>query len=148
MPIGVAVGVPSLSAVEQSAAFRVLGCRGRIPAMRIARAAAAVLVALCIGGCGKSNIVAVKRPVLPIYVCDNVRELRAVEGCAGRFDAGQLIGMRLPAAEKRAEAHGFTVRKVAPGAGALLEEAESNRLDVECDTPARDCTVVRIVKRG
>jgi hypothetical protein len=112
------------------------------------RAAAAALIALIfLVGCGKSDIVAVKRPVLPIWICVVPRE-NPGEHCARRFDAGQLIGMRLPAAEKRAEAHGFTVRRVAPGKGALTLEYKSDRLDVECDRSARDCTVVRLAYRG
>jgi hypothetical protein len=103
-----------------------------------------MLGSLAIAGCGKSSIVAVNRPVLPMYVCASPAE-RPGERCARRFDAGQLIGLRLPAAEERAHAHGF---RVAPGHLILAMDAESNRLDVECDSTSRDCTVVRIAYRG
>jgi hypothetical protein len=110
----------------------------------------AAFVALALAGCGKTNIVAVKRPVIPIYICSVPRE-RPGEQCAHRFDAGRLIGLHLRSAEKLAEAHGYNVRVVAPlpRGDALFRDAESNRLDVETSSfPSAESIVVRLVERG
>ena len=110
----------------------------------------AVIAALALVGCGKTDILAVRRPVIPIYICSAPRE-RPGEHCARRFDAGRLIGLKLRAAEKLAEAHGYTVRVVAPlpRGAALFQDAESNRIDVETSSfPSADSIVVRLVERG
>ena len=79
---------------------------------------------LALVGCGKDSVVVVKRPVVPIYICRNLVTvgrahmptgiLGLSEPCEGRFDAGQLIGMKLEAAGHLARAHGFALRQVAP----------------------------------
>jgi hypothetical protein len=110
----------------------------------------AAFAALALAGCGETNIVVVKRPVIPIYICSVPRE-RPGEQCAHRFDAARLIGLHLRSAEKLAEAHGYTVRVVAPlpHGAALYQDAESNRLDVETSSfPSANSVVVRIVERG
>lgn len=99
----------------------------------------AAIAALALAGCGKMNIIAVKRPVIPIYLCSVPRE-RPGRQCVHRFDAGRLIGLKLHAAEKLAEAHGYTVRVIAPlpRGAALLQDAKSNRIDVETSSfPSR-----------
>jgi hypothetical protein len=111
---------------------------------------ATVLTALALAGCGKTSIVAVKRPVIPIYLCSVARE-RPNGQCVHRFDAGRLIGLRLHAAEKLAQAHGYSVRPVAPlpRGGALERDAESNRIDVETSSfPSAHSVVVRLVELG
>jgi hypothetical protein len=110
----------------------------------------AVIAALTLTGCGKTNIVAVRRPVIPIYICAGPKE-RPGEQCVHRFDAAQLIGLKLRAAEKLAQAHGYTMRVVAPlpRGAALFRDAESNRIDVETSSfPSADSVVVRIVELG
>jgi hypothetical protein len=110
----------------------------------------AVIAALALAGCGKSNIVAVRRPVIAIYVCSAPRE-RPGGQCARRFDAAQLIGLKLRSAEKVAQAHGYTVRVIAPlpRGAALYQDAESNRIDVETSSfPSADSVVVRLVEVG
>ena len=72
-----------------------------------------IAFAVVLAGCGKSQIVAVKRPIVPIYLCPNAQE-RGRRTCAGRFDAGQLIGMPLDNAHQIAAAHGFAVKRGAP----------------------------------
>jgi hypothetical protein len=111
--------------------------------------AALLLIASAMSGCGKSSIVAVKRPAIAINVCQNVHD-EGYDPCPGLFDVGRIIGLRLPAAEKLAESHGYKVRSVAPLGEheALTADFESNRLDVECDSTSRDCIVVRYVERG
>jgi hypothetical protein len=110
----------------------------------------AVIATFALVGCGKTNIVAVRQPVIPIYLCSAPRE-RPGEQCAHRFDAGRLIGLTLHPAEKLAEAHGYTVRAVAPlpRGAALFRDAESNRIDVETSSfPSTNSIVVRIVELG
>ena len=96
------------------------------------------------------NIVAVKRPAIPIYLCSAPRE-QPDDQCAHRFDAGRLIGLKLHSAEKLAEAHSYTVRAVTPlpRGVALFQDAESNRIDVETSSfPSASSVVVRIVELG
>jgi hypothetical protein len=110
----------------------------------------AVIAASALTGCGKTNIVAVKRPVIPIYLCSAPRE-RPGGQCVHRFDAGRLIGLHLRSAEKLAQAHGYTVRVVAPlpRGDTLYQDAESNRIDVETSSfPSADSVVVRLVELG
>jgi hypothetical protein len=114
---------------------------------RLALVAVSAVLAL---GCGKANIVAVKRPAIPIYICSVPRE-RPGEQCVHRFDAGRMIGLKLPAAEKLAKAHGYTVRSVAPlpREAALTQDYETDRLDVETSSfPSSRSVVVRLVQRG
>jgi hypothetical protein len=110
----------------------------------------AALIAVALAGCGKANIVAVKRPVLPIYICSMSGE-RASGHCEHRFDAGQLIGMKVPAAERLAKAHGYILRPIAPlpPGAALFDDAQSNRIDIEVSSfPSASAIVVRLVSRG
>jgi hypothetical protein len=109
----------------------------------------AVIAAVSLAGCGKSSIVAVKRPVLPIYVCAIPGE-RPSAHCTRRFDAGQLIGLKLPAAERLAKSRGYTVLREAPVHGRFISDLMfvTDQLDVECDNTSRDCTVVRLIGRG
>jgi hypothetical protein len=108
-----------------------------------AKVAAIALSALALAGCGKGDIAFVHRPVLPIYVCKE-----EVRPCPHPFDAGRLIGLTLPDAEKLAARYHYKVRKVAPGSGDLTMEFLTSRLDVETDSPSRDAIVVRYVERG
>jgi hypothetical protein len=88
--------------------------------------------------------------VVPIYLCSAPRE-RPGGQCVHRFDAGRLIALKLRAAEKLAEAHGYTVRVVAPlpRGAALFQDAESNRIDVETSSfPSAESVVVRLVEVG
>jgi hypothetical protein len=111
------------------------------------RAALATLAILALAGCGKSNIVAVRRPVVPFYICV---QHSAGLSCPGKFDVGRLIGLTLAEAERLAERHHYTVRRIAaPGDhGALERDFESNRLDVECSSPSPNAIVVRFVEIG
>jgi hypothetical protein len=70
--------------------------------------------------------------------------------CVHRFDAGRLIALKLRAAEELAEAHGYTVRVVAPlpRGVALFQDAESNRIDVETFSSSAESIVVRVVEVG
>jgi hypothetical protein len=108
----------------------------------------ALVVALALAGCGKSDIVAVKQPLLPIYVCSGLgyRSQR----CAQKFNAGLLIGLRLSRAERLAKTHGYVVQREAPVAGGFMSGLMylSNRIDVECNDTSRDCVVVRIIGKG
>jgi hypothetical protein len=113
--------------------------------MKLVTVFAAVLV---LGGCGKHDVAIVKRPILPIYVCGTFRESRS-ERCAGRFDAGRLIGLSLKDADRLAQTRGYVVRPVAPlpKGAALLDDYETNRIDVETSSPAGGI-VVRLVRMG
>jgi hypothetical protein len=109
-----------------------------------------VVSAVTLAGCGKSDIVAVRRPVVPIYLCAHARK-HEPQTCSGRFDAGQLIGMRLDDAHRIALAHGFNVQRGAP-LTALEQFIEhntgrsgTNLLRVECDGTSQGSIVVRLM---
>jgi hypothetical protein len=61
-----------------------------------------------------------------------------------------LLGLKLSAAEKLAERHGLTVRRVKPlrSDELLTADVSFNRLDVETAAPNDDSVVLRIVSRG
>jgi hypothetical protein len=104
---------------------------------------------LLLAGCGKANLVAVKRPVKPIWICESFR-LSRERTCPNRFDAGSLVGLRLRQAERLAAAHGYNVRRVAPLGEheMLILDLESSRLNVETDSTSEQSTVVRFVEQG
>jgi hypothetical protein len=129
------------------------------------------LLALAMLSCGKADVAVVKRPLIPFSFCNEARKLNCGKGAVaivkrpvipihfcngprgtpcGRFDAGPMIGMKLNAARRLAKTYGFTVRRVAPlrkDEGVLLD-AESNRIDVECNAPSDNSFVVRIMGLG
>jgi hypothetical protein len=111
-------------------------------------AAALLLAALALAGCGKSSIVTVRRPLGTIRVCDNLSS--SEWGCRHEFDAGALVAMSLPDARRLAKAHGYVVRRVAPlkHGEALTGDFRKDRIDVETDAPGEDSTVVRFVEKG
>jgi hypothetical protein len=104
---------------------------------------------LAVAGCGKSNIVAVRRPVLPIYYCLG-RDEHAGEHCRGEFNAALLIGLTLAKASSLAKSHGYVVRREAPVRGWFFDDLvnSSNRIDVECNDASDNCVVVRIIGTG
>jgi hypothetical protein len=108
-----------------------------------------VATSLLVVGCGKSDLVAVRRPVKPIWICRIGLTIRERD-CRHRFDAGALVGLRLPVAERVAHAHGYHVSRVAPlrEHEGLIADWESDRLDVETDSTSEQSTVVRFVERG
>jgi hypothetical protein len=112
--------------------------------------AALLCVALGVAGCGKDGIALVKRPVLPIFLCRLTFDHHPNPPCRHRFDAGQLISLRLSAANHLAAAHGYSIRRVAPltRGEALTADLQLDRIDVECAEAAEDCIVVRIVEQG
>jgi hypothetical protein len=116
--------------------------------MRVLALLVATLM-LLLAGCGKRSLVAVRRPVKPIWICE-ISLLAQERACRDGFDAGSLVGLRLPAAERLAAAHGYKVSRVAPLAENedLIADWESNRLDVETDSTGEQSTVVRFVERG
>jgi hypothetical protein len=79
-----------------------------------------VVATVVLSGCGRSDIggkdgtVVVKRPVLPIYLCRLTFDGHSNAPCRHRFNAGQMISLRLNAANTVVEAHGYSVRRVAP----------------------------------
>jgi hypothetical protein len=105
-------------------------------------------LALSLTSCGKSNLVAVRRPVKPIWVC--VLRLGAKQGCDHRFNAALLVGMKLPGAQRLAGHNGYVLRRVAPlrGDEALTADERFNRLDVETDAPNEDSTIIRYADQG
>jgi hypothetical protein len=113
------------------------------------RAAAALALAVFVlAGCGKSGIVAVRRPLEEIRVCDNLSN--SEWGCRHEFDAGSLVAMSLPAARELAHRHGYIVRRVAPLARkeAVPTGLKKDRIDVETNAPRSDSMVVRFVGKG
>jgi hypothetical protein len=109
-----------------------------------------IVFAVVLAGCGKSDIVAVKRPLVPIYVCPNARE-RGLPRCAGRFDVGRLIGIPLDDAHRIGSAHGFDVQRGAPLTP--LEQLNdttagtgTNLLRVECNGTSKGSIVVRLMR--
>jgi hypothetical protein len=98
-------------------------------------------------GCGKADVAIVKRPLLPIEVCENVP---GKYGCRHEIDAGKLIGLSLAQAERFAAKHGFVVRRLAPIRANELPtmDLQPNRLDVECDGLSPGSIVTRFVQRG
>jgi hypothetical protein len=99
-----------------------------------------------LGGCGKSSIVAVRAPLLPIYICPGIHGR-----CEGeRFDVGPVIGMVFTKADAFVKAHGYELRKIAPlgPGGALTADYNSGRIDVETSGIPTSSIVTRIVKRG
>ena len=97
-----------------------------------------------LGGCGKSSIVAVRAPVLPMYICPGIHGR-----CEGeRFDVGPAIGMPFTKADAFVKAHGYELRKVAPGPGDLTTDFSSGRIDVETSGVPTSSVVTRIVGRG
>jgi hypothetical protein len=107
-----------------------------------------VATIMSLAACGKSNLVAVRRPVKPIWVC-TVRFERK-QACDHRFNAALLVGMKLPGAQRVAQRDGYVVRRVAPLAEyeGLLLDYDTRRLDVETDAVSNDSTVVRFVGQG
>ncbi len=115
------------------------------------KAMACVLVtASILTACGKSDLADVKRPTRPIFIC--VLGFAADRSCQHRFNASQLISLRLDGANALAERHGYSVRRVAPlplpRHEKLIADEEFNRIDVECAEAAEDCLVKRIVSQG
>jgi hypothetical protein len=112
--------------------------------------AALLCVALACAGCGKDGIAVVKRPVLPLYLCWRTFKPHPSRPCQHRFDAGQLVSLRLDAASSLAAAHGYSVRRIAPLARgeSLTADLQLHRIDVECAEASEDCIVVRIVEQG
>jgi hypothetical protein len=115
---------------------------------RASASAALLLASLAFVSCGKSGIVAVRRPLETIRVCDNLSD--SEWGCRHEFDAGSLVGMSLPDAARLAEAHGYVVRRVAPlqKREVLTTDFRKDRIDVETDSSNERGTVVRFVEKG
>jgi len=92
--------------------------------------------------------VIVARPTTPVYIC--AAHFRHAYRCKLRWDAGALIGLTLPAAQRVAQVYGQNVRRVAPLAPheAVTADFKPNRVDVETDSTAADSTVVRVVGIG
>jgi hypothetical protein len=115
----------------------------------VRRVALLFVLGLPLASCGKSDIVAVRRPVEEIRVCDDSLT-RAEWGCRDEFNAGLLIGMRLPDAKRLAAKHGYVVRRAAPlqKREALTMDFLTDRIEVETDAPSEDSTVVRFIDKG
>lgn len=99
-----------------------------------------------LGGCGKSDIVAVRAPVLPIYICPGIGGK-----CDGKgFDVGPVIGMPFGKAEAFLMSHGYELRKVAPlgPGGAITGDRNTDRIDVETSGIPTSSVVTRIAGRG
>lgn len=116
--------------------------------MRVLALSLAISMSL-LAGCGKSDLVAVRRPVKPIWICQGRLTIHQ-QSCRHRFDAGSLVGLRLTAAQRVAQAHGYHVSRVAPLGEdeGLIMDWELDRLDVETDSTSEQSTVVRFVERG
>jgi len=116
--------------------------------MRVLALSLAILTSL-LAGCGKSDLIAVRRPVKPIWICQIGLTIHERD-CRHRFDAGSLVGLRLPEAERLARTHGYHVQSVAPLAEheGLTMDWQSDRLDVETDSTSDKSTVVRFADRG
>lgn len=115
------------------------------------RSGVAVLLALAaaVVGCGKGEFAVVKRPVLPISLCWIGSGGKTGRPCEHPFDAGQLISLRLDAAERLAKRHDYTLRVIAPPANQFLTlDLGYGRIDVECAEVAENCIVTRIVEQG
>jgi hypothetical protein len=105
-------------------------------------------LSLLLVGCGKRDVVAVRRPVKPIWVC--LQRFPPQRGCTHRFDAGLLVGLKLEAAGRLATVHGYKVERVAPLADGeyLILDFEPGRLDVETDGTSENANVVRFAGQG
>jgi hypothetical protein len=108
-----------------------------------------LILGLLLASCGKSDIVAVRRPVDEIRVCDDSLDHREW-GCRDEFNAGLLIGMRLSDAKRLAAAHGYVVRRAAPlqKHEALTMDFLTDRIEVETNAPNENSTVVRFIDKG
>lgn len=120
--------------------------------MRSPRLAMVLVSLVAVAGCGKSDVVAVKPPILPIYLCPNVRE-RNQKDCPGRFNAGRLVGLSFDKARHIAVAHGFGLKRVPPTPeerSSLVFDAVHNGILVECDGTSGDSIVTRVtgLERG
>jgi hypothetical protein len=103
-------------------------------------------VVVSLGGCGKSSIVAVRAPLLPIYICPGIHGK-----CDGkRFDIGPVIGMPFTKADAFVRTRGYELRKIAPlGAdGGITDDYDSGRIDVETSGIPISSVVTRIAGRG
>lgn len=83
-----------------------------------------------------------------MFVCANWAT--KTRNCVDRFDESRLIGLHFDSAERLASKHGLRVRREAPlGPNeGLTADKLSNRIDIECDSTAASCVVVRILGTG